>query len=173
MPIRLTKFERVKPHETADNENPVVNPENSFVYKDIDLDLEFGSVYGNYPVNKPSNTSDLKDLRDVADVKQALENLFNTSPGQRLTNPFFGLNLQTFLFDPVTQIAADQISRTILQGVASSEPRVTITNIDVAGYPDEGTYVITLGIRFVDSRVGNISLTGNLTSDGFKFSSVL
>ena len=107
MAIRLTNLERHNPVSTVDNPNPAQTSENTYVYKDLSFDIKFESLQGNTPVNKRTNTSDLADVRNTKDIMQSLENLFNTSPGQRLTNPYFGLNLSRFLFDPVTKITAD------------------------------------------------------------------
>jgi len=171
--IRLTTIEQGKPQITVSDENPIVTPEESFLYKDLDFDLELASIYGNFPVNKPKNTVDLKDLRNGADVKQALENLFNTTPGQRLTNPAFGLNLSRFLFDPITKITGDLIGRSISAGIGRFEPRVAVSNIHVLGFPSQGMYQITLSMNYVDKQLGEVTLRGNLTSDGFKFNNII
>ena len=172
MAIRLTNLERQNPGSTVDNPNPAQTSENTYVYKDLSFDLEFNSLYGNVPVNKRTNTADLKDMRDVKDIMQSLENLFNTSPGQRLTNPYFGLNLSRFLFDPVTQITADSIGRAIFNGVGMNEPRISISELSVFGYPDQELYKVTFNLDFTGEVIGSIGLNGNVTSGGFKFEGV-
>ena len=169
MAIRLDTLQKNDPKSTIDDQSPVKTGESTYVYKDLSLDVEFSSMAGNIPSNKYTNTTDLKDLRDVADVLQSLENLFNTIPGQRLTNPYFGLNLARYLFDPITKITADLIGRSIFEGVANSEPRIRIDQLDVTGYPDEQAYRVGFTLTFLDESIDTARLVGIVTSDGFSF----
>jgi len=169
VPIRIDNIEKSNPLVTRDEQNPRPGVLNEYTYKDLSFDLEFDTDSGNVPVNRVTNVFDLKDLRDAKDIKQSLTNLFNTSPGQRLTNPFFGINLQKFLFDPVNQITADLIGRTILENVTEFEPRIKIDHLDVLGYPDQGEYQISFAISFRDSSIVPVKLNGALNNRGFIF----
>ena len=169
MPIKLDTFKKPDPKVTTEQESSRVDPSSNYVYKDISLDLEFSGNQGNTPVNKVDDTTDLKDIRDLKAVKKSLENLFNTAPGQRLTNPFFGINLTKFLFDPVTNITANLIGRTITQGILKNEPRVKLDNLVINGYPDEAEYRIAFTISIIDSSLQGVTMNGSLNSDNFMF----
>lgn len=169
MPIKLQTFKELDPKTTVDDTLPVNFPGNQYVFKDIDFDLEFVGYNGSLPFNKVVDVTDLNDLRDINDVKQSLTNLFNTKPGERLTNPYFGLNLATFLFDPITSITANIIGRSILAGVTSFEPRVIIDQLSVFGNPNSNRYEIIMGITFNNEHLQAINLEGDLKSNGFTF----
>ena len=169
MPIRLDRLKRIDPRTTADDRLPPESLGNTYVYKDVQLDIKFVGNNGNIPAKMIVDESDISDLRDGHDIKQSLTNLFNTKPGDRLTNPYFGLNLTTFLFDAITPIPADLMGRAILDGVGQFEPRVNITHLNIDGYPDTNEYRIQFSIEIADENISEISLVGVLNSDGFKF----
>ena len=169
MPIRLDRLKRVDPRTTADDRLPPQTPGNMYVYKDVKLDIDFIGYNGNIPAKMIVDESDIGDLRDSHDIRQSLTNLFNTKPGDRLTNPYFGLNLSTFLFDPITKITADLIGRSIIDGVGQFEPRVDLAQLDVVGRPDLNQYKINFTIKFTDENLSDTSFAGILNSDGFMF----
>lgn len=172
MPIKLDTFKEIDPKTTVDDTLPTNFPGNQFVYKDIDFDISYQGDNGNLPFHKVVDSTDLGDIRDVNAVKQSLTNLFNTRPGERQTNPFFGLDLSSFLFDPITTVTANTIGRAILEGIGRFEPRVNIDQLSVFGDPANGNYQITLGISFVDEHLQAINLQGDLSSGGFKFRNI-
>jgi len=96
--IKLTGFENVKPQANNNNASPRVVAEDTFKYKDIKLDLEISTDLSNSPDGTSVNNNDLADLRDQHDIRQALRNIFRTMPGQKILNPYFGLNLAHYCF---------------------------------------------------------------------------
>ena len=91
--IDIKLIREVKPHSVDNDLDPNIVVEDEYLYKDIKLDLDVGSVVGNLPADKPVNTADFDDLRNVEDVKQSVSNILNTRPGQKLLNPALGLDL--------------------------------------------------------------------------------
>ena len=103
---------------------------------------------------------------DEAAIKNSLVNLFNTLPGQNLLNPVYGLNLLQYVFEPASDINAQRIGETILKGVSTYEPRVTVTNIHVNVDIDEQLYTITLSIA-IPQLNKNITIPGMLNKEGY------
>ena len=167
--INLNRFKQKPAQSVVNDEKPTVVPEETYVYKDISLDFTMGNVYGNAPADKGASPVDLTDLRDMEDIKQSLANIFNTMPGQKLLNPRFGLNLTRFVFEPMTQITADTIKRSIGMGLPMQEPRIEVIGIEVIGYRLEQTYDINITMTVKDTRINSRIFKGSLTSDGFKF----
>ena len=132
MPIRLDNLKKEDPKVTIDEQTSRSDISDSYTYKDISFDLEYNTDRGS--INNTSSSFDLQQLTDAKDIKQSLTNMFNTAPGQRHTNPEFGLNLSRFLFDPMSKITADLIGRAILEGINTYEPRVVLDHLDVIGY---------------------------------------
>ena len=165
--IKLDGFEKRRSQVTVNDPNPRILPEDEFTYKDIKYDLSFKTDLSNASDGTSVNTSDLEDLRDEHDIKQALNNIFNTMPGQKVLNPYFGLDLRHYCFDPVTNVTADHIARTILIEAPSQDSRINIVSLSVVGFIDLQQYQIefTLQIDDIDSTLLNIK--GTLNSDGF------
>tara|TARA_Y100000310_G_scaffold7435_1_gene8111 strand:+ start:6574 stop:7092 length:519 start_codon:yes stop_codon:yes gene_type:complete len=172
MAIRLDRLKRHNPKQTVDNNSPEHIPETEYIYKDVEFDIEFKGYSGNLPGKGIEDDADIGDLKDIYDIKQSLTNLFNTKPGDRLTNPFFGLNLSNFVFEQVSTINSDLIGRAILDGVGTYEPRVSINKLKVIGYPDQNLYRISFILTYIDKHIADTNLIGTLNSDGFMFNDI-
>ena len=80
--------------------------------------------------------NDLNVSLDIAAVKNSVSNILSTKKGEKILNPEFGLRIQDFLFEPVTDATATAISNEILNAVTLFEPRVQIVQLQVIPYPD-------------------------------------
>tara|TARA_R110002050_G_scaffold300427_3_gene469739 strand:- start:232 stop:747 length:516 start_codon:yes stop_codon:yes gene_type:complete len=167
--IDLKFLERSTPHTTEADPNPNVVSNDQYIYKDIKLDLEIGTVVGNLPANKPLDNTDFDDLRDIADIKQSLTNILNTQPGQKLLNPYLGLNLSRFCFEPINSITGDALARAIIGGLPAQEPRITISNLNVVGDPMTGVYTCEFTLSMTNKIMRAFYLKGTLDTTGFKF----
>ena len=167
--VNIDFVKRVIPQSTPDNPAPRVTPEDTYIFKDIKLDLELGELYGNAPAGKPANLTDIRDIRDIRAIQQSISNIFNTRPGEKLLNPYLGIDLSKFLFDPITEQGADLIARTILKGLQAQEPRITITKLGVTGDVPQSEYHIKFIIDFLDLDAGKVEFNGTVSTDGFKF----
>ena len=168
--IKLAGLKEIQPHIVEGDLNPRVLEEEDYLYKDIQLDLEIGDTIGNFPITKGKGISDIKDLRNIQDIKQSLLNIFNTVPGQKLLNPYLGLNLSKYLFDPINAQTADLIARSIYLGLPAQEPRITITHLSVIGSIDEGIYDVQFGIQYRDKQIEEVVFKGTLSQEGMDLS---
>ena len=167
--VKIDFVERAIPQTTIDTPIVRVVPEDTYIYKDLKLDLQLGQLYGNTPADKDPNLTDISDLRDIHAIKQSVSNIFNTRPGEKLLNPYLGIDLTKFLFDPISEQVGDLIARTILNGLQAQEPRVTITKLMVIGDVPAHTYNVSFIIDFPDLSTGKVEFNGTLSTDGFKF----
>lgn len=137
-----------------------------FTYSDLKLDLTF-----NYTVNnqllKDKEIKDSVNSLDYDALKNSIFNLFTTIPGQKLLNPFFGLNLAKYLFEPVNEDVATTIADDITQGIATFEPRLKIRNLNVGFSVDEQKYVISLNLNIPQINNRSFQLVGTLSNSGF------
>ncbi len=95
---------------------PIVSTKHQGVFSDIHLDIVRDTQATN-GYNSKNSLPDVKLDYDLDAIKNSLVNLFNTVPGQNLMIPEFGLNLNQFLFRPISDIDARFIGNTILNGV--------------------------------------------------------
>jgi len=158
--VATIKIETVKAPE---------QPVSNFTYTDLKLDLDFEYTKNNEFLKK-KEIKDLKIDYDYSAIRNSIFNLISTTPGERILNPFFGVNLQKFLFLKITESNALSIGKEILQAIAKFEPRVRVKNINVA--TDEGNqqYVVTLDLVIVAVPTsGSFRLVGTLSTSGFFF----
>jgi len=137
-----------------------------YLYKDVAFDLEMAyTPSGEF--EKKYDQKDLKPSYDKEAVLTALKNLFTTTPGQKLLNPQFGIDLRRFLFDPVSETRAFIIGNKIYENVSNQEPRVEIQDIQVTAMIDDQEYIIDLNLSVPTLNLYGVSLTSSLNTDGF------
>ena len=140
--------------------------ENGYLYKDIDFDLSFKR----FPKKELySNTSpnDLSELQDGSAVINSIKNILTTTPGQKLLNPRLGLDLRSYLFEPITSSTAYFIMRDVYTSLGIQEPRVFLTRVDVQGIPEENEYRIAIEFAIPKLNIFNLSLNVTLNKEGY------
>lgn len=157
------KLNIVKP--TTEAENAL---RQGYLYKDIEFDLKT-SYTENNELHKLDEKSDLKPIYDTRSVITALKNILTTSPGEKLLNPTFGLDLRDYLFEPVTEVRGYFLGEDILFGLPSQDSRIQLNEVRVLVNPDEQEYQINLNISIPSLNVYDLSLNGLLNNDGYSF----
>lgn len=138
-----------------------------YVFKDLHLD--FAKEY-NFDQTSHSKieTNDLQVDYDLKAITNSLKNLFNTRPGQRFLFPKYGLDLNQFLFEPITNVNAQDIGERIVRSVEEFEPRVSVTNCRVIPKYDDNQYDISLTMLFpIFNTVYTLDGTLNTTAQTF------
>ena len=141
------------------------------IFKDLALDFSLDSTGGNSALFGSSVKRDMKVDSDYKAISNSLINIFNTTPGEKILNPRFGVNLSRYLFEPVSEEIAGVIGDVILQGIELYEPRVSVTNIDIIADAEQHEYEINihLGIAALEGR--QFTFSGTLNSEGLSRSS--
>lgn len=147
-----------------------------FTYSDLHLD--FTPIYGVAPFGAYTQNNELLREREIIDVvadhdlaaiKNSIYNLFTTIPGQKILNPYFGLNLMQYVFEACTEDLASLIGNQIVTGVATFEPRITLKRVQVLADPNNQQYVINLIISVPAIGNSSFQLNGTLSTSGFVF----
>lgn len=141
---------------------------NGYLYKDIQLDLATNYT-NNKELFKDNEKQDLAALYDLNSVTISLKNILTTSPGEKILNPTFGLDLRNFLFESVSETKGYFLGQQILRTLPQQEPRIKINNIFVIAKPDDQEYEITLNIDIPTLNISGITLKGVLNNDGYVF----
>lgn len=157
------KLNVVKP--TTQTEKSLLN---GYLYKDIEFDL-VPSYTNSGELFKSDEKIDLKPIYDTRSVLTALKNILTTSPGEKLLNPTFGLDLRDYLFEPVTEVRGYFLGEDILTGLPSQDSRIQLNEVRVLVNPDEQEYQINLNISIPSLNVYDLSLNGLLNNDGYTF----
>ena len=140
--------------------------EGGYLYKDLFLDLE-PNVYYNKQLNKQVILKDVQGSYDLQAIKNSIRNIFLTSPGQKILNPEFGLDLRRYLFDPVNSSTAYSIKYDINTKLPGQEPRIQIQNVNVDAITDAQEYYIALQINIPSLDAYGITLKSLLNSNGY------
>lgn len=100
-----------------------------------DLDLKFMPLPG---------TKDVSMSYDAQAVIRSIKNLLLTRPFERLFQPELSSNIDFSLFEPITNLTAQQIKDEITRVIGNWEPRATIASLDVQADPDKNGYNVLL-----------------------------
>ena len=140
--------------------------ERGYLYKDLKLDME-PAYSRNNQLNKNEYLKDVQALFDVQAVQNSVANCFLTSPGQKILNPTFGVDLRRFLFEAVDDFVADIIQDDIETKLPIMEPRVTVNQVTVDADEDDQQYNISLRIDIPTLGITGLVLKSKLSSIGY------
>lgn len=140
-----------------------------FVFSDLHLDLTRSDDYSAEAL-KVITKNDLKPDYDLNAIKNSLNNLFNTKPGQRFLFPNYGLNLDQFIFEPITEYNGRLIGEKIVRSIQIFETRVNLKQCNVELLPDDNQYDIKLILEFpVFNTNASINTILDIRSQTFTF----
>lgn len=142
--------------------------ERGYLYKDIELDLTT-SYTNNLELFKANEKEELAPIYDVKAVITSVKNILTTSPGEKILNPTFGVDLRDYLFEPVSETGGFFLGKDLYDGLSLQEPRIKINTVRVKVDEDEQQYDINLDISIPSLNVNNLSLRGVLNNDGYTF----
>lgn len=141
----------------------------NFTYTDLALDLQFEYTQNN-EFFKRKEIKDLVVNYDYSAIKNSIFNIITTIPGQRILNPYFGVNLQKYLFLRASETTAKSIGNDILSAITKFEPRVKVQNINVEVDETNQEYNITLTLAmYTLETTSSFQLVGTLSNTGFFF----
>ena len=141
-----------------------VNPNSAikYVYQDFNV-MSMETLYTNNIGAKKVKT-DLNVSYDMQAVKNSIANLLSTKKSEKILSPEYGLRLEDYLFEPITETTATAIANEILNAISIFEPRVQVVELQVIPFPDQYQYVINLALR-VPTLKQSLSLQGAIQGD--------
>lgn len=138
----------------------------NYLYKDLQLDMN-PSVYLNAQLNRKDYLKDVAAIFDEEAVKNAVANAFLTSPGDKILNPDYGVDLRRFVFEPIDDFTTEILRDDIQTKLPEMEPRITVLNVDVVGNEDANEYDITLQINVPSLDITGLTIKSKLNSTGY------
>ena len=118
------------------------------LYKDIALSFE-----------RNSNTKDVILKKDIAAVKQSVKNLILTNHFERPFHPEIGSNVTAILFEPMSPITANVLTRTISECINNFEPRARLVSVIANPNLDRNAYEVTISFYVVNIPGELVQLT--------------
>jgi len=113
------------------------------IYKDLNLN------FSRHPI-----TGDIATLSDVDAVKRSVRNLVNTNFYERPFHPEIGSNIRASLFEPVSPIIAEMLSKHVEDLINNFEPRVELASVTAFGDIDNNQYNINIEFYLLNSPDG-------------------
>jgi phage baseplate assembly protein W len=147
----------------------------NYTYSDLHLDftpiynsISFGSYTQNDELLRDKEIVDVVADFDLGAIRNSLFNLFTTIPGQKILNPYFGINLMQYVFEACDEDMANIIGNQIVSGITTFEPRVTLTKVRVLADPEQQQYTVSISFN-VPVLGTSFQLEGVLSTSGFAF----
>jgi hypothetical protein len=85
-------------------------------------------------------------------VRQSIYIILDTEPGERIMRPSFGCGLRRYLMKPNNTATRALIQRDVESALASWEPRISVSNVNVE--PGEDPALILIQIEYMHLRNG-------------------
>lgn len=117
----------------------------SIDYSDIDLSFD------NKPGASAAQPTDIFKKTDAAAVKQAVKNLLMTNFSEKPFDPYFGGDLNRFLFSLDTEFDEIEIRDTIAHAINNYEPRALLRGVDVILAPDNNSISVTVKFQVLNN----------------------
>ena len=90
-------------------------------------------------------------------VAQSIWIILDTDPGERIMRPTFGCGLRRYLMAPNTSATRALIKHDVDIALANFEPRISVTDLEVAPGDDPALVLIRIAYVHVrDNRPGNL-----------------
>ena len=138
----------------------------NFTYSDLHLDLQVQQLVTNESA-KLMQQQDVAADYDLGAIRNSIINIFLTSPGDKLLNPEFGIDLRDYLFLAVSDTVAASIYDDIYNNITRFEPRITLNKLQVIPDYDNQQYTINMSISVPLLRVDEYILNLYLNSEGY------
>lgn len=140
-----------------------------FIFKDLHLDIKMQEIFEKTLQKKVQSNDIQVDINERA-IKNSLRNLLTTKPGQRFLFPEYGVELEEFLFEAITQENGQLIGEKIVTAIKQYEPRIRVQTCQVVASPDENQYDITIIISMpAFSSTVSINTLLNTKTQSFSF----
>jgi phage baseplate assembly protein W len=104
---------------------------------------------GTSPKNNTNNKGYFVKSYGIDLVKNNLKQLLNTTPGERVMLPNYGIDLKKFLFEPLDERTFTSIRREILNGIKTYAPEVSVIKLTVLSSNE----VSLTGISSIDIKL--------------------
>ena len=108
----------------------------------------------------PFLSNQTKGFLDNTTNKQAiifhLTNLFMTNPGEKISNPNYGIGIRRFLFENGVQQIVGNIKLLILDQIAIYMPYIRVNQSNVEFTPETNTLAISLNYTILETAENDV-----------------
>lgn len=94
-------------------------------------------------------------LVDKDEIQSSIEILLSTGIGERVMRPDYGLNMESFLFEPALPSLVTLAQDAVEKAFAMHEPRVLLNTVLVDAVPEEGLLRILIDYTIAGTNTRN------------------
>lgn len=132
------------------------------------MDVDLKGIYGRgwaFPVDFTVAEGAVMST-DQKDIAESLQILFSTQPGERIMRADYGCDLQSFVFENISEPLLAEMRTRIADSLLRHEPRVAIDEVQITRDARQRTMLrISVGYQIRGTR-GLYRLNGWLDLDG-------
>jgi phage baseplate assembly protein W len=81
-------------------------------------------------------------VHEGADIREAIINILQTAPGERVMRPEYGCGIHDLIFAPMNARTMGLIIRYVQQALGRWEPRIEVPDVEVDVDPDDDSRVL-------------------------------
>ena len=100
--------------------------------------------YTDFDYKLNTTNKDIIIVKDSVAIENSIRNIITTQKGSLVGNPDFGTDLENVLFDIMDDITYQFMRDIIEEELAKSEPRISITDIDIIGLEDTNQIIVNI-----------------------------
>ena len=115
-----------------------------------DIDLFFG---------KKTSNDDIQSITDIKAVKRSVRNLVLTNHYEKPFHPEIGSGVRDMLFENMTPITAQILSRKIEDVINNFEPRARLIGVTAIPLLDKNTYEVSIEFYVVNQPTELVDLS--------------
>ena len=115
-----------------------------------DLDLFFA---------KKATSKDISKVTDIQAVKRSIRNLVLTNHYEKPFHPEIGSGVRDMLFEPMTPITANILTRKIEDVIENFEPRAKLISVRAQPNIDRNEYTVTVEFYVINTPTELVDLT--------------
>ena len=140
----------------------------NFTFSDLHLDLQINQLVTNESA-KNTQQQDIVADYDLGAIRNSIINMFLTSPGEKILNPEFGIDLRDYLFEPISEGVGTIIQNQILTNLTVFEPRIIVNQVTVEPDFDNSQYTINIDVAVPFIGVDTYIIKTYLNANGYYF----
>ena len=114
----------------------------------------------NYGLDFPISRSDIDGLTMIKDVKKLvnfhLKNLLFTSPGEKISDPSYGIGIKRYLFEPLTPDTRNIIKDNIKSQIRSKLSYLNLKAVDVKSSEEESSVHVSIKYQISGTKISDI-----------------
>ncbi len=80
-------------------------------------------------------------VQDLKDIRESLQILFSTQPGERLMRPDYGCDLQSSIFENISEALIAKLATQIEDSILRDETRIELTSVEIKRDVKERNYL--------------------------------